>query len=143
MALISYPLAPMPAPRHRTYRDKRTGKVRTYNNPGYKKWKRQAQMMHIQVSDDAVIIFRMPMPKSWTKKEKDAARHTPHQVKPDLDNLVKALLDAVHPKDQRVWCCAAMKIWADEGRIDIGTGAFNKMVPEDPQPFVTEVHGDV
>ena len=66
------------------------------------------------------IVFLMPMPASWSKKKRDAHRNQPHTQKPDLDNLLKVLLDAHMSDDSgvhRLWYIS--KIWGDHGAIQI------------------------
>jgi len=46
------------------------------------------------------IRFWMPMPKSWTETFKAKMLHTPHQQKPDLSNLLKAVEDALLDEDE-------------------------------------------
>ena len=67
------------------------------------------------------IIFYMPMPKSWGKKKRAKMMHQPHQQTPDLDNLVKALLDSLpfDKGDAHVHHVDATKIWSDVGWIMI------------------------
>ena len=67
----------------------------------------------------AHIIFHMPMPKSvkGSKREKTLGR--PHQVKPDADNLIKALFDALYENDAGIWDFRVTKVWSEKGRIEI------------------------
>lgn len=46
------------------------------------------------------ITFFMPVPASWSKAKRQAAHSSPHARRPDLDNLAKAILDAMgaHPR---------------------------------------------
>ena len=67
----------------------------------------------------ARAIFTLPMPKSWSKKKRENMRGRPHRQKPDVDNLCKALLDALYTDDCVVWDIAIRKIWGDEGSIEI------------------------
>ena len=68
----------------------------------------------------ARIVYRFPMPASWSRKKRDAMRGQPHQQKPDIDNCTKALLDALLVDDATVWHLAGQeKRWADEGAIEI------------------------
>ena len=70
----------------------------------------------------AGITFYIPMPRSWPKKKKEAMNGQPHQQKPDLDNLLKSLLDALYSDDSGVWHLAEVeKLWAYEGSIVITT----------------------
>lgn len=43
----------------------------------------------------------------------------PHQQKPDIDNLVKSVLDALLIEDKNVYRVLAEKYWAEEGGIEI------------------------
>ena len=61
----------------------------------------------------------MPMPQSWSNKKRDEMRHKPHQQKPDIDNLIKAVLDALLEDDCAVWMVEACKVWSDKGGIEI------------------------
>jgi len=59
------------------------------------------------------------MPKSWSKKKKLEMVGRPHKQKPDLDNLLKALLDAVFDEDCEIWDIQATKYWNTRGMIII------------------------
>lgn len=65
------------------------------------------------------LYFLIPMPPSWSKKKRRDYHYFPHQQTPDIDNLVKAFLDAVMAEDKEVWDIRATKIWADQGGIII------------------------
>ena len=73
--------------------------------------------------EGAHIQFYLPMPKSWSKKKRALMQGEPHQQKPDIDNLVKALLDALYEDDSGVWDIRASKRWAENGAIIIGGAA--------------------
>jgi len=68
-----------------------------------------------------IVDFFIPMPKSWSAKKVLAMNNTPHQQKPDIDNLTKALLDSIFRDgdDCRVYDIKARKFWAGEGSIGI------------------------
>ena len=68
------------------------------------------------------LVFILPMPKSWSKKKKLAMTGQSHQSKPDIDNILKAVLDAVYKDDSTVWNLQATKIWGDVGQIIIREG---------------------
>ena len=61
--------------------------------------------------------FIIPMPSSWSKKKKLQMVATPHQQRPDADNLCKALMDALLKEDSQVWKLEIEKIWGEEGMI--------------------------
>jgi Holliday junction resolvase RusA-like endonuclease len=65
------------------------------------------------------LTFHMPMPKSWSKRKRAEMVGKPHQQKPDLDNLQKAVWDALLEEDSIVWRCVAEKYWGVEGSIEI------------------------
>lgn len=52
------------------------------------------------------IVFHMPIPKSRKKTTKNG---DPHQVKPDIDNLVKAVFDAICKNDSHIYKVQAEK----------------------------------
>lgn len=60
------------------------------------------------------LTFFIPMPKSWSMKKQMAYEGQPHQQKPDVDNLTKAVLDALLEDDSGVWDVRATKRWAYE-----------------------------
>ena len=64
------------------------------------------------------VTFYMPMSKSWSKKKKALHDGTPHQNKPDIDNLLKAFMDSLLDEDQAVWSVTATKLWAEKGSIE-------------------------
>ncbi len=71
--------------------------------------------------EDVYIAFYLPMPSSWPAKQKKEMDGIPHQQKPDLDNLVKAILDIFYPEDCQVWHVTAVKRWTiGDGYIQIG-----------------------
>lgn len=62
------------------------------------------------------LVFYMPRPKSHTKRQR---ADTDHMVKPDLDKLVRAILDAIPETvlvdDSRVSWIRAHKVYEDAG----------------------------
>jgi Holliday junction resolvase RusA-like endonuclease len=68
---------------------------------------------------DARVVFFVPMPKSWSAKKREAMAGKPHQQTPDVDNYLKALLDAIHANDCRIWRIAIEKRWAEGGFIEV------------------------
>ena len=65
------------------------------------------------------VTFYFPLPKTWSKKKRKEMDGQPHKSKPDLDNLIKALGDAIYLDDSELWNYAATKIWGDFGQIRI------------------------
>lgn len=65
------------------------------------------------------VLFLIPMPKSWSKKKKEKLNGMPHKSKPDTDNIVKGLMDALKKEDSDVWKIKSEKRWAYKGSIII------------------------
>lgn len=59
------------------------------------------------------------MPNSWPEKKKAEYDGKPHQKKPDIDNYLKAFLDALCSDDSYVYDARAQKFWAREGSIEL------------------------
>jgi len=48
------------------------------------------------------MVFWLPLPNSASSKFVAANENKPHNVRPDLDNLAKAVLDALFDNDSRI-----------------------------------------
>lgn len=57
-------------------------------------------------------------PKSWSNKRREAAYGTPHRVKPDLDNILKAGMDIFWKSDSAIYQGTFLKLWSAESRIE-------------------------
>ena len=65
------------------------------------------------------------MPKSWSKKKKREKLGTPHQQKPDVDNITKAIMDILCKDDAFIYHIDIKKFWAEESIVlleNIGDG---------------------
>ena len=65
------------------------------------------------------VIAKMPIPKSTSKKKRlEMLEREKMLKKPDIDNIVKAVLDGLSglafPDDNQVWKIYAYKIYAEE-----------------------------
>jgi len=111
-------IAPVAAPRQ-SRRDKwaPSRAVQNYrafrDHIGYKVQELPADFFH--------VVFVIPMSESWSRKKKLELCGHPHELKPDTDNLVKALIDGVYRdrEDSHVWNYAATKLWGFTGVIVI------------------------
>jgi len=63
------------------------------------------------------ITFILPMPESWSAKKRLAMNGTPHQQRPDRDNLLKAFQDTFEGDDGFVWDGRTTKLWGEVGKI--------------------------
>lgn len=89
----------------------------------YHAFKDECKLRGVQVPDGGShVTFILPMPKSWSKTKKAQMNGQPHQQKPDIDNLQKALLDAVLKDDSGIHDIRASKVWGEQGKIIIETG---------------------
>lgn len=95
-------------PRHRVVMPKRGGKpfVTTYTPESTTSYERQVFLETIPIRRKIgmitgpvriSILIGMPIPKSYTKARQHAIRHgfEAHTGKPDIDNVVKAVLDGL------------------------------------------------
>lgn len=96
------------------------------------KWKKRPEVLRYRAFCDHVrllgvvlpeagahVTFILPMPPSWSKKKRLQHDGQSHQAKPDCDNMLKALMDAIYVDDAHVWDCRVTKIWGETGQIII------------------------
>lgn len=96
------------------------------------KWKKRPEVMRYRAFCDHVrflgicmpesnshVTFVLPMPKRWSKKKRTEMNGQPHQGKPDLDNLMKSLMDALFEDDTHIWDSRITKLWGENGQIII------------------------
>lgn len=68
----------------------------------------------------AKIVFRLPMPDSWSVSKRVKMDGQPHQQRPDLSNILKALEDACYGEDSAIWLYSGIaKYWGYKGAIEI------------------------
>ena len=79
----------------------------------------QAKAMQFELKTQIECVFMIPMPNSWSGKKKEKMNALPCKVKPDIDNIVKGLMDALKDSDSDVWSIKAEKRWAFKGSIII------------------------
>lgn len=115
-------ITPVPKPRM-TQRDKWLNPPRPCVQ---RYWDFKDQVKRAQVdlpTSGASILFKLPMPKSWSNKKKQRLNGGPHQSKPDLKNLLAALEDSLYQDDSKIWEYKGLvKLWAYEGSITIRRG---------------------
>ncbi len=111
-----YPIEPVAKPRM-TQRDK------WQKRPCVMKYRWFADLCRaykIEIpASKAHVLFKLPMPKSWTKQRKKIMEGQPHQQRPDVDNLLKSLLDALFKDDAHIWDIRVSKVWSIKGEIVI------------------------
>ena len=116
------PITPVPKPRM-TQRDrwKERPVVKNYRNFCDElrlKLPRQLRLPDLADKIQTIDIqFYLPMAETWSKKKKIAMDGQPHQQKPDIDNLLKAWMDALYRNDAVIWKVSASKHWSKKGSI--------------------------
>ena len=61
----------------------------------------------------------IPMPKSWAKKKKREMCGALHRQKPDIDNIAKAISDALLCEDKGIAMGKQIKYWCEQGEEGI------------------------
>jgi len=70
-----------------------------------------------QVDCYAILVCAfLSVPPSWSAKKKAAALGQGHRVKPDHDNILKAVNDALFKQDSKLWDGHCIKRWCAEGQ---------------------------
>lgn len=99
--------------------------VQTYMPTSYTKHKAYIQEQMPKLLTDknlkVSLYFYFEPPKSWSKKRKLIAIGTYKRTKPDVDNLIKTVLDAannhVWQDDNQVVHIDSYKMYAEESKI--------------------------
>jgi len=76
-----------------------------------------------------IMAFMKHMPKTWRKGIRKAGKRDlmawkPMQNRPDIDNLLKKILDSLLKEDKHIWCMCALKIWIPD-EVEEGTYFIN------------------
>lgn len=88
----------------------------------YFAYRDELKRLGVEIPENSLIRFWIPMPPSWSKKKKEDHVSKPHRAKPDIDNLIKGVLDGIYEEDKTVWKISAEKVWGYEGAIEIQMG---------------------
>lgn len=115
MRIKTFEISPMGKPRM-TRRDKWAERTCVMSYRAYKD-AIAYQRKGFQLADEFTVCFKLPMPKSWSKKKQRDMEGKPHQQKPDIDNLLKGLMDALMKNDETVYQVRAEKYWSRSGQI--------------------------
>ena len=114
--MITINIEPVPAPRM-TRADRWKGRECVTRYFAYKtELKLKCNKAGYRLTDQLSIKFYLPIPKSSSNKVKEGDKH---QVKPDLDNLVKAFMDAFSVNDSFVYSIKAEKYYSNNPRIEL------------------------
>lgn len=115
---VMYDIVPMGAPRM-TRADAWRTPVRDCV-ARYRVFKDLVKIHKVSFENGDGVRFVVPMPKSWGKTKKNLAVGQPCTSKPDLDNMLKALMDSIYGEDAHIWNVSRLeKVWGFTGRIII------------------------
>ncbi len=65
------------------------------------------------------VTVNRAMPESWSKKRRAESDGRPCTAKPDIDNIIGAVMDALFVDDAHVVAIEAAKRWGDEHGMTI------------------------
>jgi Holliday junction resolvase RusA-like endonuclease len=111
-------IAPIPKPRM-TKRDKWARRPCVVEYFAYKDALIAVGIRDELRSGNVSMGFYLAMPDSWSAKKKRAMDGKPHQQKPDLDNLVKGVLDCLD-SDAHIHEIKAWKCWMHYNQLHVG-----------------------
>lgn len=118
MSTKIYPITPVAKPRQ-TQKDKWLNPPRPCVAK-YRAFKDEVRLSKVEIPESGFhILFVLPIPKSWSNQKQQEMCWQGHRQTPDLDNLCKALFDAIYKNDSVIWDYWATKLWGKEGSITI------------------------
>lgn len=85
----------------------------------YRAMKDELRLRGVKLPEQYAVIVYLPMPRSWTAKERLEHNGQRHQQKPDGDNIMKALQDCLVHRDESIHDGRVIKRWAYHGRVVI------------------------
>lgn len=67
------------------------------------------------------VTAYISMRNMWNEKKRLSLDGQPHRTKPDCDNILKAVADALFDNDATIWVATIIKFWCQEGnqRLEI------------------------
>jgi len=119
--------------RHRMFYNKHVGRIMSYADPKGKEEEDNLRMHAEKVRPEKLITdpiflkidFYMPIPKSFSKKKIEKAKHFLEfpAKRPDLDNLTKAVKDACNKiiwrDDAQIVAMQISKFYSDTPRTEV------------------------
>jgi Holliday junction resolvase RusA-like endonuclease len=80
---------------------------------------KEAKSKNFTLSNKIQLEFYFKPVQSLSDKKKKTLINKPHQVKPDLDNCIKSVLDCLCQTDQTIYSITATKQYSNENKIII------------------------
>ena len=78
---------------------------------------KQALRQKFKLGKAYKVTFIMPFPEKLAEKKKVEYEGKPHQIRPDLDNMLKALNDCLSEEDSDIHYIVCKKVWGRVGKI--------------------------
>ena len=69
----------------------------------------------VPVPDKLRITAFIAMPDSWSNKKRSEMTGMPHRQRPDADNILKGVKDAIWQEDGAIWNESCKKFWCRKG----------------------------
>lgn len=71
--------------------------------------------------DQIEVTAYLPVKQSWSKRRQLMFNGTPHRLRPDADNILKGICDALFTDDSGIWKKTVTKFWCqmDAERTEI------------------------
>lgn len=81
----------------------------------------EANIQGYKMADAIEVVIYIPMPKSWSMKKREEMHEKPHKQRPDADNILKGICDALNKEDSYIYHMNITKRWSNdtEGEIYI------------------------
>lgn len=101
----------------------------TYMPHDYEKKKKLLRWQFGAVPDGLVhlsVTAVRQMPKDWSKAERERRRGTYARPKPDADNILGGVMDALFTDDDRVISVFCEKVWGDKHELVIEVAPANQ-----------------
>ncbi len=70
------------------------------------------------------VASYIPMPTSWSAKKKERMYGTIMRQRPDGDNIIKGILDALFDEDSGVGIMTSFKVWCNDEQAQIHVHLF-------------------
>ena len=136
---VKFNIIPVPASRPRVTR------WSTYYGKKYTQFKKDMSLMTADIKTIpmtgnifAELQFNVPIPKSWSKKKKEAKNGAYCDNHADIDNYCKAILDSLnniyYDDDKQIVMLKATMLWATEPSIKCTFTELDSKARPTPMP---------
>lgn len=71
------------------------------------------------------VACAIPMPESWSQRRKDQMCGNLMRQRPDCDNILKGIMDALFTEDSGISICTTVKTWCQTGEAKIEIVLFH------------------